>query len=263
MPRLKLTIAYTGTAYAGWQLQSPELGQSTIQNELEKAVTIISGENIRVHGAGRTDSGVHAEGQAAHIDIPETCRVADWARALNAKLPADIRVTSAAFVPNTFRACNDAVGKCYAYTLFEGRYALPPRLAPFAWAVPRLDTAVMHEAAAMLTGRHDFASFQNVGTPVQSTVRTVFSIREEKHRAAAFLCPPEWPVSTWFFEGEGFLKQMVRNLMGLLVWIGEGKLSPTDVPAILAANDRTALPSPSAPAQGLTLMRVDYPETIG
>ena len=256
--RLKLTLAYSGTRYAGWQLQAETQERSTIQKELERALESITECPARVHGSGRTDSGVHAEGQVAHADVPE--KDVDWQRALNAKLPSDIRVLAAERVSEHFHARHSATGKIYAYALFCGPVPLPPRLEPFVWATPLLDFPAMEAAAAILAGRHDFTSFQNAGTPVADTVRDLWSVRPEPGRAGPFFCPPDWPVVTWLFHGSGFLKQMVRNLMGLMVWAGQGKISVADIAACLAAKDRRALSSPTAPAKGLTLMRVEYPE---
>lgn len=258
MTRLKITLSYTGTAYAGWQLQSGSQERSTVQKEVEIALESIAGYPVRVHGAGRTDSGAHAEGQVAHADVPE--KNVDWARVLNAKLPRDIRVLAARPAREGFHARHSARGKLYSYTVHAGPGKVPPRLEPYAWATPALDVAAMEEAAAILTGRHDFASFQNAGTPIADTTRTVWSIRREAGRAGPFTCPGDWPVAAWFFHGDGFLKQMVRNLMGLMVWAGLGKLGARDVAACLEAKNRQAVPSPTAPAKGLTLMRVEYPD---
>lgn len=255
--RLKLTISYAGTAYAGWQIQAASQAQSTVQKELETALSRIAGRAVRVHGAGRTDSGVHAEGQAAHADVPRRDGF-DWQKALNATLPRDIRILNACIVPDAFHARYSATGKLYAYSLFIGMGNTPPRLAPFVWTTPPLDTAAMAEAAAILTGSHDFAAFQNTGTPVKDTVRNLWRIQCETGVSGPFRCPEDWPVMTWFFHGNGFLKQMVRNLMGLMVWVGLGKLGTADVAACLAGKDRTAVPSPTAPPEGLTLMRVEY-----
>ncbi len=256
--RLKLTLAYNGGRYAGWQLQSPDLTQSTVQGELEAVAARIAGRPVRVHGSGRTDSGVHAEGQVAHLDLPPD-RDLDWQRAFNAQLPRDIRVLAAERVDSAFHARSSATGKLYAYTLYMRRSLVPPRLHGFVWAVPPLDRAAMLEAARLLQGRHDFAAFENAGTDREgSAVRTLFSLTEEPGRAASLLCPPEWPVSTWFFNGDGFLKQMVRNLMGLLVWVGRGRIAVETVPDLMKAGRRELLPSPTAPAEGLTLMRVEY-----
>ena len=255
--RLKLTLAYLGRAYAGWQVQTAAQDKSTVQGELERALESLAGQPMRVHGAGRTDSGVHAEGQVAHVDVPD--KPVDWRRALNAKLPYDIRILAAVPVSDDFHARYSVVGKQYAYTLFCGHEPVPPRLEPFVWVTPFLDVAAMDAVSDILTGRHDFASFQNTGTPVVDTVREVWSIRREQGMAGPFRCPEDWPVTTWFFHGNGFLKQMVRNLMGLIVWAGAGRITPDEVAVCLAAKDRRFVPSPTAPAQGLTLMGVDYP----
>lgn len=254
MVRLKLTIVYVGTAYAGWQIQAG--GEATIQGELERALESIAGRAVRVHGAGRTDSGVHADCQVAHADVPG--KNVDWARALNAKLPYDIRILTAEEADPGFHARLSATGKLYAYSLFCGPGPVPPRLEPFVWKVSALDPTAMEDAAAVLTGRHDFASFQNVGTPVADTVRHLRSIRRESGRLGPFCCPPDWPVETWFFHGDGFLKQMVRNLVGLLVWAGGNRIDSIGVAASLAARNRQAVPSPTAPAKGLSLSRVEY-----
>ena len=260
MARLKLTLAYVGTAYAGWQMQAESQKKSTIQKELEDALRSIAGSPVRVHGAGRTDSGVHAEGQVAHADVPD--KPVDWRRALNAKLPLDIRVLKAEPVSPAFHARHDATGKLYAYAVHTGPGPVHPRLEPFVCALPSLDIPAMERTAALLTGRHDFASFQNAGTPLADTVRELWSVRYEPGLAGPFRCPPEWSpdglVGTWFFHGNGFLKQMVRNLMGLLIWAGQGRTAPETAAVFLAAKDRRALPSPTAPARGLTLMRVEY-----
>lgn len=259
LTRLKLTLSYTGTAYAGWQIQSEKQRRPTVQGEIEKALNRVAGRSVRVHGSGRTDSGVHAEGQTAHADVPRKTRM-DWRRALNVSLPRDIRVLEAREVPGDFHARHDAVGKLYAYTLYMDRSGTPPRLAPFAWTTPALDLTAMEKVAALLTGTHDFASFRNVGTPVTNTVRTIWSIQCVSGRAGPFVCPEDWPAATWFFHGDGFLKQMVRNLMGAIVWAGLGKLRAADVAAGLAAKDRKAVSSPTAPPEGLTLARVEYPK---
>lgn len=260
MPRLKLTLAYQGTRYAGWQLQAKPgcSGPVTIQGELESRVARIAGERIAIHGAGRTDSGVHAEAQVCHLDVPENTRRVDWKQALNIQLPHDIRVTEAAWAADGFHSRRSAVRKRYAYSLWMDRDKALPRIAPFVWSIPRIDLARIAPALPLLTGRHDFASFQNSGTTVTKTVRTLHSIRILPGMAASLTCPPDWPVATLLFEGDGFLKQMVRNLTGLLVWIAQGKIEPDDIPAILAAGDRRALPGPAAPAQGLTLLDVMY-----
>ena len=260
MVRYKFTLAYVGTAYAGWQIQAESQEKSTIQEELETALHSIVGSPVRVHGAGRTDSGVHAEGQVAHADVPG--KPVDWRRALNAKLPPDIRVLAAEQVAADFHARHDATGKRYAYAIQTGPGPISPRLEPFVCALPILDISAMKQTAVLLTGRHDFAAFQNTGTPIVDTVRELWSIHYEPGRVGPVLCSPDWPpissVGTWFFHGNGFLKQMIRNLMGLLVWVGQGRISPESAAAFLVAKDRQTVPSPTLAAKGLTLMQVEY-----
>lgn len=261
MPRLKCLLAYEGTRYAGWQLQAftRKARPATIQGELERALESLVGRRIPVHAAGRTDAGVHAEGQVCHVDIPEDKQHIDWLRALNTRLPQDIRLLDTSWMPESFHARKSAVGKRYAYSLWmDQRLKAPPRIQAFVWSTPILNLDSMNEAAAQLVGCQDFASFQNSGTAQNSTIRTLFSVKCHPSQLAVLRCPPDWPVATFIFEGSGFLKQMVRNLMGLLVWAGQSKLRASDVPAILAAGNRKALPSPSAPAQGLTLLQVLY-----
>jgi tRNA pseudouridine38-40 synthase len=260
VPRLKLTLAYQGTRYAGWQLQAHE-GEGhppSIQGELERAMARMLGRRVAIHGAGRTDAGVHAEGQVCHLDVPEDRAGIDWKRALNAHLPEDIRVLSADWVEASFHARKSAVGKRYAYTLWSAWDKAPPRMQAFVWSCPPLDFARLATAIPCLTGKRDFASFRNTGTDSGGSVRSLFSISLRPGLAAGLVCPPDWPVTTLFFEGDGFLKQMVRNLVGLLVRVGQGKVKIEAIPAILNARDRTALPSPCAPARGLTLFEVLY-----
>lgn len=259
MPRLKLTVAYEGTRYEGWQLQAARGGRSrTIQGELERAVAHIIGRRAVIHGAGRTDAGVHAEAQVCHVDIPAKSVSVDWAQAVNGQLDADIRVLDAEWVDERFHACKSSVGKRYAYTLWQGHHKAPPRLQAFVWSGPELDWSKIPPVTHRLVGEHDFASFQNGGGKVARTVRTLHKIDILPGHAANLICPADWPVVTLIFEGNGFLKQMVRNLMGLLAWAGQDKISAQDVPAILAAGNRRSLPSPCAPACGLTLLEVLY-----
>jgi tRNA pseudouridine38-40 synthase len=251
MPRIRLTLAYDGTAFAGWQLQAPGGGR-TVQGCLEEALARLCGQPVRVHGAGRTDSGVHALAQVAHADVPGHRAGFPWQKALNALLPADVAVTQAAEVAPDFHSRFDATGKEYRYTLWtRPGYVLPWR-RPAVWDVGRygpLDEAAMDVCAALFVGEHDFAAFQNAGTDVQSTVRRVWDVSRLGES-----CPDE---TVWRFYGEGFLKQMVRNLMGALVAVGRGRASPDDVAALLAKGDRTLAPG-TAPARGLCLHAVEY-----
>ncbi|MEF2231799.1 MAG: tRNA pseudouridine synthase A, partial [Pseudodesulfovibrio sp.] len=195
------------------------------------------------------DAGVHALGQVAHFDCPDDRADLPWARALNALLPRDVRVLDAAVTDGEFHARYSARSKTYEYVLWhEPGYCLPQRRR-FVWDCGPADFAAMEEAARELTGEHDFAAFQNVGTPVKSTVRTLFRLSRE-----AGGDPRE---SAWRFTADGFLKQMVRNVMGVLVACGQGRLAAADVRAILLSGNRAAAPA-TAPAQGLTLLSLDY-----
>lgn len=249
MPRLKLILAYDGTDFNGWQIQAGT-NQRTVQGCLEEVLAQICNQHIRAHGSGRTDTGVHALGQAVHIDIPDKRMDVPWQQALNALLPRDISVLHVGPVPPEFHVRFDALSKTYTYSLWpESRYDIPQR-RNFVWATGPLDLEAMDQAARLLVGRYDCKCFQNMGTPVDDTVRNVILVDRE---------PGLFPGEVCFrFEADGFLKQMVRNMIGLLVWIGQGRFSPTDVPGIIAGLDRGA-PFPTAPPQGLTLMAVRYP----
>ncbi|KAA0204516.1 tRNA pseudouridine(38-40) synthase TruA [Lawsonia intracellularis] len=256
MPRLKFTLAYVGTAYHGWQTQRrkslPEL--PTIQSTLEKVIASIIGKPVRVCGAGRTDAGVHAEGQVAHVDIPESKLKLDWQLVLNASLPKDIRVVHSLYVEDTFHAQHDAVQKLYAYRLWLNHRYTPPVLYPFVWSCGRLDLEAMDKASTFLLGTHNFVSLQNRGTKLLSTVRTISALYREPSQ---FFSLNESHEVTWFFKADGFLKQMVRNIMGLLVLVGRRKIQPEKIPYILEAKDRRHS-APTAPAHGLTLKKVFY-----
>lgn len=263
MPRLGLKLAYQGTHYAGWQLQAKSGGVElpTIQGALERAVGRITGTRIPVHGAGRTDAGVHAEAQVCHLDIEEKHSDVDWIKALNINLPEDIRVIDAVLTDTGFHARKSATGKRYAYSVWMHKSKALPRVAPFVWSIPAIAPealAVAQSIIPAISGTRDFASFQNSGTRLKNTVRTVHSISFHPGLVGVLTCPASWPVATIIVEGDGFLKQMVRNIVGLLVWTAQGKVAPDDVPAIVAAGRRNALPSPSAPAGGLTLLEVMY-----
>lgn len=247
MPRVRLVVAYEGTAFCGWQLQA---GDRTVQGDLETAIGRIVNEPVRVHGSGRTDSGVHATAQVVHFDIPENRADVPWSRALNSLLPDDVAVLSHDIVDDDFHSRFHAVSKTYEYVLWhEPRFVLPQRRA-FVWNCGPVDVDAMREAAAVLAGIHDFSAFQNVGTPVKDTVRTLDPVE-----VLPGLSPQE---TVWRFTADGFLKQMVRNLVGCLVEAGRGKLSADSVRSILNERDRKAAPA-TAPAQGLTLVRVLYP----
>lgn len=251
MPRLKLTVAYDGAGFSGWQVQARRSGVSerTVQGVLEAVVSPMLGRPVRITGAGRTDAGVHALGQVCHLDVPTEKLGLPWQRALNAQLPEDVAVLAVERVDPSFSARFSARNKTYAYTLWPLRELRIPQRRGFVWTCGPVDAAAMAAAAGLLVGEHDFRSFQNTGTRVASTVRTLADIA---HGPGLF--PGEM---TWRFTADGFLKQMVRNLMGLLVWVGQGRFTPEQAREILERRSRN-IHYPTAPAQGLCLEEVRY-----
>ena len=251
MIRLKLTVAYDGAGFSGWQVQARRSGASerTVQGVLEAVVSPMLGRPVRITGAGRTDAGVHALGQVCHFDVPAEKLGLPWRRALNAQLPDDVAVLAVERVDSGFSSRFSARNKTYAYTLWPFRELRIPQRRGFAWACGPVDLAAMAAAAELLRGEHDFKSFQNTGTRVASTVRTIEDIA---HGPGLF--PGE---VTWRFTADGFLKQMVRNLMGLLVWVGQGRFTPAQAGEILASRSRN-IHYPTAPAHGLCLEEVRY-----
>ncbi len=247
--RLRLEIAYDGTAYQGWQAQKVGTG---VQSLVEAALQRLFPGAGAVHGCSRTDTGVHARALIAHVDLP----LPEWrmsARklvlALNAHLPADIRLLAARRVPPEFHARFQATGKEYRYLIWN-HAALHPLHRHQAWHVTRpLDLPAMKAAARHFVGRHDFAAFTvNPGYRRRSTVRTVTHC-EVRRRG---------PAITVVIAGDGFLYKMCRSVVGTLVQVGMGKFAPDDLPALLAGRDRRAT-GMTAPAHGLVLWKVHYP----
>jgi tRNA pseudouridine38-40 synthase len=245
MPRYKLTIEYDGTPFVGWQVQD---NGPSVQGVLAGAVAAFCGEHVRVQGAGRTDAGVHALGQAAHVDLtkdwpPDTVR-----DALNAHLrPHPIAVILAERVADDFDARFSAIKRHYRYRIVNRRadLALDQHRA---WRVPRpLDAAAMHDAAQRLVGRHDFTTFRSTECQAKSPVKTLDRLDVTRDG-------DEVRVATM---ARSFLHNQVRSMVGSLVHVGEGKWSADDLAAALAARDRTACRQ-VAPPQGLYLVRVEY-----
>ena len=244
--RLKLIVAYDGRGFAGWQSQSH---RNTIQDHLERALEHISGEAVRVHGAGRTDAGVHALAQCAHVDLADSrLSAARWTGALNARLPPTIRVLRCRYVSKDFHARFSAKGKIYRYRIWSAPI-LPPFEYGRAWHVPHsLDLKLLKLAAKHFVGTHDFAGFAaNRGKPEESTIRTIHSVRVRQ----------KGPCATIEFDGDGFLYKMVRLIVGSLVKCALGKTCIDDVVARLDS-DQTAAARFAAPAEGLFLVRVRY-----
>lgn len=246
--KFKLTIAYDGTRYQGWQVQKIGTG---IQEIVEQAVAKIFPSVTRIRSSSRTDTGVHALGMVAELAVPASeCRIP--ARkvplALNAWLPEDIRVLSARRVPESFHARFDASGKQYRYLVWN-HPAMNPLLRAQAWNVRRpLDVAAIRHAARHFVGRHDFRSFRaNPDYDTDSTVRNL--TRLDVRRSG--------PLLTFIIEGDGFLYKMCRGIVGTLVQVGEGKITAEEIPEILAGRDRR-IAGMTAPAHGLVLWKVFY-----
>jgi tRNA pseudouridine38-40 synthase len=244
--RLKLIVAYDGAPFAGWQSQSH---RNTVQDHLEHAFKrIITSGAVRVHGAGRTDAGVHALAQCAHVDVSKFLPADQWIKALNALLPSAIRVLRGRYVSRDFHARLSAKGKIYRYRIWTAPI-LPPFEYRRAWHIAQpLDLNILKAAAKHLIGTHDFAAFAaNRGKPEQSTIRTINSVRVRR----------TGPCVTVEFDGNGFLYKMVRLMVGTLVKCGLGKMSIEEITSRLDSG-KVGFPRFAAPAEGLYLVRVRY-----
>lgn len=247
MRNLKITVQYDGTDLVGWQRQ--EAGVS-VQALLEDALAPFDGGRVVVHGAGRTDAGVHALAQVATFMLRNAIAPPTLARALNGVLPPQVRVLAAEEAPPHFHARFSATGKVYEYRIVNAPMA-SPFLHRYAWHVPQpLDLEAMHRAAARLVGTHDFAAFQGAGSDVASTGRTIRSLEWED--GGGYDLPLVMRI-----EGDGFLRHMVRNIAGTLVDVGAGRWPPGEMDRILASRDRREA-GRTAPPHGLFLARVLY-----
>lgn len=244
--RVKLTVAYDGTAYAGWQMQP---NGTTVQATVEKVLAQILQEPVRVRAAGRTDAGVHAREQVVDFADAGVRDLETIVHGGNALLPADIRILSASVVPETFDARRHATEKEYRYFLYLSPVD-SPFLSRFAWHIEAaLDIDAIRQGLSHLVGEHDFTSFRGQGCTAISPVRTVFRAEVAKHDV-----PGLFSIDV---AGAGFLRHMVRNIVGTAVNAGKGKHSADHVGEILRARDRTAA-GVNAPPHGLFLWRVVY-----
>src|SRR5436190_2352212 len=243
--RLKMTIVYDGAPFAGWQSQSH---RNTVQDHLERVFECVIGEPVRVHGAGRTDAGVHALAQNAHTDVTKLLAPARWVEALNALLPPAIRVLRCRYVSNDFHARLSAKGKIYRYRIWSGP-VLPPFEYGRVWHIPRpLDLKVVKTAAKHFVGTHDFAGFAaNRRKAERSTVRTINSVSVRQNGPCVMI----------EFDGNGFLYKMVRLMVGALVKRALGKMRIEEITSRLQSG---ALGTGrfTAPGEGLYLVRVRY-----
>jgi len=241
---LRLVVEYDGTGLAGWQRQD---GQPTVQGWLEKAFLAMTQQAVVVRGAGRTDAGVHAEGQVANVELVSRIPALGFLRGLNTLLPPEIAVLEVTDVPAGFSARHDARGKIYRYQVWN-HPVRSPRFARNAWHVyDPLDMHAMREAAEVLVGEHDFRAFRSSDCDRKNTVRIIRRLDVRRDGALVSI----------EVEGTAFLRNMVRILAGTLVAVGKGKMTAADVATILAAGDRTKA-GVTAPACGLTLVKVIY-----
>jgi tRNA pseudouridine38-40 synthase len=245
MSRYKLTIEYDGTPFCGWQIQD---NAPTVQGALEAAVKAMCGEEVRVHGSGRTDAGVHALGQVAHCHIAKPFRPDRLRDGLNAHVrPNPIAVLAAEIVPDDFEARFSAKRRHYLYRIRNTRANLALEIGR-VWRVPRrLDTDAMHEAAQRLIGKHDFTTFRDTECQAKSPVKTLDQLDVTRNGDAVSIIT----------SARSFLHSQVRSMVGSLVWVGEGRWTADDLAAALAARNRAAC-GPVAPPEGLYLVRVEY-----
>lgn len=244
MKRIKLIVAYDGTNYCGWQTQ---INGITVEEVLNKTLSGLLKEDIRVIGASRTDSGVHALGNVAVFDTESKIPGDKFSFALNQRLPEDIRIQESCQVADDFhpRFCDTI--KTYEYKILNRKFALPTERLYSAFVYYPLDVEKMQMAAAYLVGEHDFKSFCSSGSQVESTVRTITDISIEKHGEMISIR----------VSGNGFLYNMVRIIVGTLIKIGLGVWEPERMEEILNACDRNAA-GPKAEARGLTLVEIRY-----
>lgn len=242
--RVKLTVSYDGTAYCGWQVQPNGI---TIEEVLNKELSVLCGEDIKVVGASRTDSGVHALGNVAIYDTTFPMDANRISYALNSKLPYDIVVTDSCEVDASWHPHLVDSVKTYEYRILNTTFADPLRRLYTYHYHHALDTEAMSKAAKHLEGEHDFTSFCSVKAQVSTFIRTLYSVEVVRQGDEIIIrC-----------SGNGFLYNMVRIIAGTLIRVGEGKISPDDMTSIIEARDRAAS-GPTAPAHGLSLVKIDF-----
>lgn len=246
MKRVKLTVAYDGTEYHGWQLQNNGI---TIESELNRCLSELLGEQIQVIGASRTDAGVHALGNVAVFDTECRMPAEKMSYALNQRLPEDIRIQRSEEVAPDWHPRRCESRKTYEYRIYHGEFPMPVKRLYSYFTYQLLDVDSMRRAAVFLEGEHDFRSFCQTGAQVESTVRTLYSVEIEEQGAELVIrvC------------GNGFLYNMVRIIAGTLIEVGRGRRRPEDMTAVLQAADRSAA-GPTAPAHGLTLIKYEFSE---
>lgn len=256
MRNVLMTVSYDGTNYYGFQTQP---GGNTIQNHLEAAIAHLTREEVKIHGSGRTDAGVHAREQPFHFITSSHIPIERWRMALNGRLPLDIRVTSAKEVPLDFHSRRSAKRKTYRYSI-NGNRVPDVFQRNFQYHHPgKLDVSAMRESLACLIGTHDFTSFASRRSTKASHVRTIFSAHIDVDTSLDYSGTREQGIIHFYISGSGFLQHMVRIIMGTLLEIGEGKRRPEEMKFILEQKNRTAA-GPTAESKGLMLWNVEYSE---
>jgi tRNA pseudouridine38-40 synthase len=258
MRNIKFTLAYDGTDFSGWQIQP---GQTTVQGALSDVLEKLTRTRLMIQGAGRTDAGVHAAGQVANFQTAAQLTAEEFQRACNALLPRSIRVVAASEVDSEFHARRNASAKTYRYTIYRGR-VVPPFLWRYVQHDPYpLDFAAMAEAARKFEGEHDFTSFAaSTGTEEgdrdRRTTRLIYSSAMQQLAGSENDIDGE----TWVYtvRGKSFLRYMIRKMVGTIVDVGRGKLTPGDVPRLINLRDRSKS-GPTMPPHGLCLAQVEYP----
>lgn len=246
MRRIFLEIAYDGTNYSGWQVQNNAV---SIQETIDKALSEWLGEEIHTIGASRTDAGVHARGNVAVFDTESLIPADKFAFGLNARLPEDISIQESFEVPAEFHPRFTETIKTYEYKILNRKFPDPTRRNDSLFYYGKLNVDAMNEAASYFVGPHDFKSFCAVNHDAKTTVRTIYSAMVDK----------DGDLITFEITGNGFLYNMVRIIAGTLIEVGKGKLKPEDIKMIMEARDRQKA-GPTAPAHGLTLVEIEYPE---
>lgn len=244
MRRIMLTVAYDGTDYSGWQIQPHA---ETIEGVLNRELSRLLQEEIRVIGASRTDAGVHAEGAVCVFDTESRIPAEKFSYALNRSLPEDIRIRASEEVENDFHPRKCDCRKTYEYRIWHDAFPMPTNQRYTYWIYTKLDVERMRKAASYLVGRHDFASFSSTHRQTENTIRTIYrlAIIENGKEVILSVC------------GDGFLYNMVRIIAGTLIEIGQGKREPEEVKDMLLARDR-ACSGPTAPPHGLVLMEYEF-----
>jgi len=250
MKNIKLTLSYNGANFSGWQNQK---SGRTIQETIEKAIKKITGETVKLTGCGRTDSGVHAISYTANFKTSSRLAPEQIKNALNATLPEDIRIKTASIAKPDFHSRYDAKRKTYRYLILCGEES--PFLRGFVCNVKgELDITRMKKAAAHFLGEHDFSAYQAAGSAIRNTTRKIYKITIKKER---FTLDPSIKLIAIEITANGFLYKMARNIIGTLLYVGKGKLSPDAIPSILKSLDRRQSP-PTSPSSGLYLKQVIY-----